>query len=110
MSLLWDSSMIYRVKRSIIMAVFVMLPPLSAGADCVITKDAGGKYTHICDDYKADSFEVPSKVGKAFMGPQQTVSAPYQYDRDAAYMSDFGDDTLWENLDYGAEDDPGTGF
>lgn len=90
---------------SILMIIGLSLP---VGAECVVAKNSEGLYTHICDDYKSASYPVPSEVGNALIGPRETVSKPIPY-ADDSYMMDFANDTIGQNMDFGAEDDPGIG-
>jgi len=79
-----------------------------AGAECFIHNDSSGNSTHLCDDYSKDPINIGKTIDSVVQQAEST--APYQidYGRDS-YMSDFGDDTITENEDFGATDNPSIG-
>ena len=93
------------IKSALLLSIVIGFP-LTLLAECVIAKNSAGQYTHICDAYKADSYELPKQVGDVLLGPQQSLSSPLRYDDDI-YMENFTDDTVRENMDFGAVDNPG---
>ena len=89
-----------------ILLIFVISGlPISAVAECVVTKDSEGQSIHICDNDKADSHEVSRGVADSHMELRERASEPYE-EGDDAYMMDFADDTVRENMDSGADDNP----
>lgn len=94
----------------LLIAVSFLLLPSQAMADCIVAKDAAGKYTHMCDSYHHDSFQVPSAIGADMLDTQESDTRSFDFGRDDSYMYDFGNDTVPASIDFGADDNPGSSF
>ena len=99
------------MKNTLLIVVgLICFLPAGAAAKCMVNKDGSGQYTHFCDDYRQNSFQVPASVGESLLDTDsESDTRQYQFGADDSYMSDFGNDSVSEDMDFGADDDPGLG-